>query len=85
MQYSSDRSLPLHWLSRRTSNLDVLLRRYGDGGDGIASLIKEMRPGDEIRKFNSPKRTRTSRSVWSGYALVRDGKPIRWVVRLCLE
>ena len=47
-------TLPLAWLSSRASTPEVLLRRYGDGGR-FAELVAAMEPGDEVRKFNSPR------------------------------
>jgi hypothetical protein len=70
---------PIDWLSSRPSNPAVLLRRFG--ADGLlAELVRLMEPGDELRKFESPRQDWERMRGRYGYALVRDGKPIRMVV-----
>jgi hypothetical protein len=39
-----------------------------------------MEPGDEIRKFDSPRSSWMKRAGRFGYALVRGGKPVAMVV-----
>jgi hypothetical protein len=75
-------TLPIEGLSRRASNAEVVLRRFGDGGL-LAEFVAAMKPGDEIRKFNSPRQAWRRMAGRFGYALVRDGKPMgRVVLRL---
>jgi hypothetical protein len=72
-------TLPIDWLSGRASTPDVVLRRYGDGG-ALAEMVRSMKPGDEIRKFESPRASWKKRAGRFGYALVRGGKPVSMVV-----
>lgn len=72
-------TLPLDWLSKRASSPEVLLRRYGHDGL-LDELIEAMKPGDEIRKFNSPKSSWQRLAGRFGYALVHKGTSIEMVV-----
>ncbi len=72
-------TLPLEWLSGWATSPDAVLRRYGDGGP-LGELLAAMQPGDELRKFNSPRQAWQKMAGRSGYALVRGGKPIGMVV-----
>jgi hypothetical protein len=72
-------TLPFDWLSGRASSAEVVLRRYGDGGP-LGKLVAAMQPGDELRKFNSPRRAWQKMAGRFGYAVVREGKPIAMVI-----
>ena len=72
-------TLPVEWLSHRASTPAVVLRQFGGGGP-LGELVAAMRPGDELRKFNSPRQAWQRRAGRFGYALVRGGAPVRMVV-----
>lgn len=72
-------TLPLEWLSSRPSNPKVLLRRHKNGGP-IVNLISAMKPGDEVRKVESPRESWRQLAGRSGYARPRGGKPVGMVV-----
>jgi hypothetical protein len=73
--------LPLEWLSSRASNPQELLRRYRDRR-ALVELIVSMQAGDEIRKFDSPRKAWRAKCGRHAYALVRKGKPVARVVLL---
>ena len=72
-------TLPLEWLSSRPSSPKAVRRRYGDGGL-IGELVAAMQPGDELRKFDSPRTSWRSMAGRFGYALLRRGQPIGTVL-----
>jgi hypothetical protein len=46
----------------------------------LAELVAAMQPGDELRKFNSPREAWQKMRGRFGYALVRRGEPVGMVV-----
>jgi len=72
-------TLPHDWLSSRASSPEVLKRRYPKHS-ALYELIAAMHPGDELRKFNSPREAWRRKCGRLGYALVRNGQPIGMVV-----
>lgn len=72
-------TFPVEWLSRRASSPSAVLRRVGEFSF-VAQLVAAMQPGDELRKFNSPRSSSTRLAGRSGYAIVRHGKPLTMVV-----
>lgn len=69
---------PLDWLSARPSNPAKVLERHGT--QALVKLVESMRPGDELRKFRSPRLTWSQRTGRIGFALIRDGSPIGMAV-----
>jgi hypothetical protein len=63
-------TIPTAWISSRQSSPDVLRRRYGPF---VAHFLKAMKPGDELRSFQSPQKAWRVRMGRRGYVLVRKG------------
>ena len=70
---------PIEWLSSRRSSPIVLLQNHPQNRL-LVELVAAMLPGDEIRRFNSPRENWRRKAGRTGYALVRQGKPLVMVV-----
>jgi hypothetical protein len=82
-------SLPCEWISRRKSSPEVVKRARIHGvkteasqKDRVIELIRRMQPGDELRKFESPRETWKLRRGRRGYVVLRNGKPLFAIVTM---
>ncbi len=82
-------SLPCEWISRRKSSPEVVERGRIHGvkaevsqKDRVIQMIRRMQPGDELRKFESPRETWKRRRGRRGYVVLQDGKPLFAVVTM---